>query len=344
MNDTLNDIMLNDIPLQFVQLQEKYKELSSFLLFKTMRRFQNGQIATLDFVNANELEAQRRDQFTREWEYLLDIGEKDPSKMDISKFAMDLYRYGIYRGNIGYKAKGINHLAPARLKRAFLDYYKVVGNMREIVDSIGENGDERFVRQFIANTGILYENPRNDRFTKTSLIKALENTKWYIKDVGNDTTKELGNEFTLVTDGTTPNGALLIDSETYIMTSSQGNSFVYTKLPRYHFNSPFVRYSRIEDYPKELLNKGEFRNNVLENVAAIAEATESKTGGTEYESNDRSLNATQTDALLGTNLSGEGLTPGKSTEGEIAQAAIQQAKGNDNRDAKNEPPCITVGK
>ena len=344
MNDTLNNIMLNDIPLQFVQLQEKYKELSSFLLFKTMRRFQNGQIATLDFVNANELEAQRRDQFTREWEYLLDIGEKDPSKMDISKFAMDLYRYGIYRGNIGYKAKGINHLAPARLKRAFTDYYKVVGNMREIVDSIGENGDERFVRQFIANTGILYENPRNDRFTKKSLLDALEGTKWYIKELDKDKTKELGDEFTLVTDGTTPNGALLIDSETYIMTSSLGNSFVYTKLPRYHFNSPFVRYSRIEDYPQEILKKDVFKNNTLENIAAIAEATESKTGGTEYESNDRSLNATQTDALLGTNLSGEGLTPSKSTEGEIAQAAIQQAKGNDNRDAENELSCMTVGK
>lgn len=344
MNDTLNDIMLNDIPLQFVQLQEKYKELSSFLLFKTMRRFQNGQIATLDFVNANELEAQRRDQFTREWEYLLDIGEKDPSKMDISKFAMDLYRYGIYRGNIGYKAKGINHLAPARLKRAFTDYYKVVGNMREIVDSIGNNGDERFVRQFIANTGILYENPRNHRFTKTSLIKALENTKWYIMNIGNDTTKELGDEFTLVTDGTTPDGALLIDSETYIMTSSLGNSFVYTKLPRYHFNSPFVRYSRIEDYPSELLNKGEFRNQTLENIAAIAEATESKTGGTEYETKEYGLNAVQASGALGIDLTDNGLTPGKNTEGEIAQAAVKEAQGNDNRDAKNEKPCLTVSK
>lgn len=344
MNDTLNDMMLNDIPLKFVHLQEKYKELSSFLIFKTMRRFQNGQIATLDFVNANELEAQRRDQFTREWEYLLDIGEKDPSKKDISDFARDLYRYGIYRGNIGYKAKGINHLAPARLKRAFTDYYKVVGNMREIIDSMGNNGDERFVRQFIANTGILYENPRNDRFTKKSLLDALEGTKWYIKELDKDKTKELGNEFTLVTDGTTPNGALLIDSETYIMTSSQGNSFVYTKLPRYHFNSPFVRYSRIEDYPEELLKKGEFRNNVLENIAAIAEATESKTGGTEYESNDYGLNAVQASAAIGIDLTNNGLTSGKSTEGEIAQAAIQQAKGNDNRDAKKEPPCMTVGK
>jgi hypothetical protein len=343
MNDTLNDIMLNDIPLQFVQLQEKYKELSSFLLFKTMRRFQNGQIATLDFVNANELEAQRRDQFTREWEYLLDIGEKDPSKMDISKFAMDLYRYGIYRGNIGYKAKGINHLAPARLKRAFTDYYKVVGNMREIVDSMGNNGDERFVRQFIANTGILYENPRNDRFTKKSLLDALEGTKWYIKELDKDKTKELGNEFILVTNGTTPNGALLIDSETYIMTSSLGNSFVYTKLPRYHFNSPFVRYSRIEDYPQEILKKDVFRNKTLENIAAIAKATESKTGGTEYESNDRSLNATQTDALLGTNLSGEGLTPGKSTEGEIAQKAMQEGQELDQEDAEKRKSCMMKG-
>ena len=326
MNDTLKDIMLNDIPLQFVHLQEKYKELSSFLLFKTMRRFQNGQIATLDFVNANELEAQRRDQFTREWEYLLDIGEKDPSKKDISDFARDLYRYGIYRGNIGYKAKGINHLAPARLKRAFTDYYKVVGNMRDIVDSMGKDGDERFVRQFIANTGILYENPRNHRFTKTSLIKALENNNWYIMNVGNDTTKELGNEFTLVTDGTTPDGALLIDSETYIMTSSQGNSFVYTKLPRYHFNSPFVRYSRIEDYPSELLNKGEFRNITLENIAAIAEATESKTGGTEYESNDYGLNAVQASAALGIDLTNNELTSGKSTEGGIAKDAIEEGK------------------
>jgi len=326
MNDTLNDMMLNDIPLKFVQLQEKYKELSSFLIFKTMRRFQNGQIATLDFVNVNELEAQRRDQFTREWEYLLDIGEKDPSKKDISDFARDLYRYGIYRGNIGYKAKGINHLAPARLKRAFTDYYKVVGNMREIVDSIGKNGDERFVRQFIANTGILYENPRNDRFTKTSLLKALENTKWYIKELDKDKTKELGDEFTLVIEGTTPNGALLIDSETYIMTSSQGNSFVYTKLPRYHFNSPFVRYSRIEDYPEELLKKGEFRNNVLENIAAIAEATESKTGGTEYESNDYGLNAVQASAAIGIDLTNNGLTSGKNTEGEIAKDAIEEGK------------------
>lgn len=339
MNDTLNDMMLNDIPLKFVHLQEKYKELSSFLIFKTMRRFQNGQIATLDFVNANELEAQRRDQFTREWEYLLDIGEKDPSKKDISDFARDLYRYGIYRGNIGYKAKGINHLAPARLKRAFTDYYKVVGNMREIVDSMGNNGDERFVRQFIANTGILYENPRNDRFTKKSLLDALEGTKWYIKELDKDKTKELGDEFTLVTDGTTPNGALLIDSETYIMTSSQGNSFVYTKLPRYHFNSPFVRYSRIEDYPRELLYKGEFRNNVLENIAAIAEATESKTGGTEYESNDYGLNAVQASAAIGIDLTNNGLTFGKNTEGEIAQAAMQEGQELDQEDAEKRPPC-----
>ena len=343
MNDTLNDMMLNDIPLKFVHLQEKYKELNSFLIFKTMRRFQNGQIATLDFVNANELEAQRRDQFTREWEYLLDIGEKDPSKKDISDFARDLYRYGIYRGNIGYKAKGINHLAPARLKRAFTDYYKVVGNMREIIDSMGNNGDERFVRQFIANTGILYENPRNDRFTKKSLLDALEGTKWYIKELDKDKTKELGDEFTLVTDGTTPNGALLIDSETYIMTSSQGNSFVYTKLPRYHFNSPFVRYSRIEDYPRELLNKGEFRNNVLENIAAIAEATEGKTGGAEYESNDYGLNAVQASAAIGIDLTNNGLISGKSTEGGIAKDSMQEGKKKPRKSEDGLESCLTVG-
>lgn len=344
MNDTLNNIMLKDISLQFTQLQEKYKELSSFLIFKTMRRFQNGQISTLDFVNANELEAQRRDQFTREWEYLLDIGVKDPSKKDISDFAINLYRYGIYRGNIGYKAKGINHLAPARLKRAFFDYYKVVGNMRNIVDSIGNNGDERFVRQFLANTGILYENPRNDRFTKKSLLDALESTKWYIKELDKDKTKELGKEFTLVTDGETPPGALLIDSETYVMTYSQGNSFVYTKLPRYHFNSPFVRYSRIEDYPSELLNKDEFRNQILENVAAIAEATESKTGGTEYEAKDYGLNAVQTSVAIGIDLTNNGLTSGKSTEGEIAQAAMQEGKNKPRKSEDGLESCIKVGK
>ena len=125
----------------------------------------------------------------------------------------------------------------------------------------------------------------------------------------------------MVTDGTTPDGALLIDSETYIMTSSLGNSFVYTKLPRYHFNSPFVRYSRIEDYPSELLKKDVFRNQTLENIAAIAEATESKTGGTEYETQDYGLNAVQASGALGIDLTDNGLTPSQTPEKQAVKAS-----------------------
>ena len=284
MNDNLNKSMFDDIPLQFIHLQEKYKELRSLLIFKTMKRVVEGQITSLDFVNANELEAQRRDQFTREWEYLLDVGlkaamvegdtpeaKKEREKSELFDFAINLYRYGLYRGNIGYKYKGINHLAPARLKRMFSGYGEVVGNMRTIVDSMN-NGDERFVRQFLSNNNVLYENYRNPRLTTNTFLGAIDvySEGWSVVGVEDiEKIDRLDDEFTLLTKGSTPPSSLLISGDTYIMTSSYGNSFTYTKLKQYFYNSPFVRYSRNEDFPEEYLDKGEFKSRYLDEIETI---------------------------------------------------------------------------
>nr|DAG99739.1 MAG TPA: hypothetical protein [Crassvirales sp.] len=293
MNDNLNETMFKDIPLQFIHLQEKYKELRSLLIFKTMKRVIEGQITSLDFVNANELEAQRRDQFTREWEYLLDVGikaamvegdtpeaKKEREKRELFDFAINLYRYGLYRGNIGYKYKGINHLAPARLKRMFNGYGEVVGNMRNIVDSMN-NGDERFVRQFLSNNNVLYENYKNPRLTANSFLGAIDvySEGWSvvgIDDIENIT--HLDDEFTLLTKGSTPPSSLLISGDTYIITSSYGSSFTYTKLKQYFYNSPFVRYSRYEDFPEEFLDKGEFKSRYLDEIETIAKLQEEQDG------------------------------------------------------------------
>lgn len=293
MNDNLKDSMFKDIPLQFIHLQEKYKELRSLLIFKTMKRVIEGQITSLDFVNANELEAQRRDQFTREWEYLLDVGikaamvegdtpeaKKEREKSELFDFAINLYRYGLYRGNIGYKYKGINHLAPARLKRMFSGYGEVVDNMRSIVDSMN-NGDERFVRQFLSNNNVLYENYRNPRLTANTFLGAIDvySEGWSVVGIEDiEKITHLDDEFTLLTKGSTPPSSLLISGDTYIMTSSYGSSFTYTKLPQYFYNSPFVRYSRNEDFPKEFLDKGEFKSRYLEDIETIAELQKEQDG------------------------------------------------------------------
>ena len=293
MNDNLNDFMLKDIPLQYIHLQEKYKELRSLLIFKTMRRVIEGQITSLDFVNANELEAQRRDQFTREWEYLLDVGikaamiegdtpeaKKEREKRELFDFAINLYRYGLFRGNIGYKYKGINHLAPARLKQMFSGYWEVVGNMRNIIDNMN-NGDERFIRQFLSNNNVLYENYKNPRLTANSFLGAIDvySEGWSVVGIEDiEKITHLDDEFTLLTKGSTPPASLLISGDTYILSSSYGNSFTYTKLPQYFYNSPFVRYSRNEDFPEELLDKGEFKNNYLDEIEAIARLQEEQDG------------------------------------------------------------------
>lgn len=293
MNDNLKETMFKDIPLQFIHLQEKYKELRSLLIFKTMKRVIEGQITSLDFVNANELEAQRRDQFTREWEYLLDVGikaamvegdtpeaKKEREKQELFDFAINLYRYGLYRGNIGYKYKGINHLAPARLKRMFSGYEEVVGNMRNIVDSMN-NGDERFVKQFLSNNNVLYENYRNPRLTANTFLGAIDvySEGWSVVGVEDiEKITHLDDEFTLLTKGSTPPSSLLISGDTYIITSSYGSSFTYTKLKQYFYNSPFVRYSRYEDFPKEFLDKGEFKSRYLDDIEAIDKLREEQDG------------------------------------------------------------------
>jgi hypothetical protein len=293
MNDNLNETMFKDIPLKFIHLQEKYKELRSLLIFKTMKRVIEGQITSLDFVNANELEAQRRDQFTREWEYLLDVGikaamvegdtpeaKKEREKRELFDFAINLYRYGLYRGNIGYKYKGINHLAPARLKRMFNGYGEVVGNMRNIVDSMN-NGDERFVKQFLSNNNVLYENYRNPRLTANTFLGAIDvySEGWSVVGIDNiENITRLDDEFTLLTKGSTPPSSLLISGDTYIITSSYGSSFTYTKLKQYFYNSPFVRYSRYEDFPEEFLDKDEFKSRYLDDIEAIDKLREEQDG------------------------------------------------------------------
>lgn len=347
MNDNLNKSMFDDIPLQFLHLQEKYKELRSLLIFKTMKRVVEGQITSLDFVNANELEAQRRDQFTREWEYLLDVGlkaamvegdtpeaKKEREKSELFDFAINLYRYGLYRGNIGYKYKGINHLAPARLKRMFSVYGEVVGNMRTIVDSMN-NGDERFVRQFLSNNNVLYENYRNPRLTTNTFLGAIDvySEGWSVVGVEDiEKIDRLDDEFTLLTKGSTPPSSLLISGDTYIITSSYGNSFTYTKLKQYFYNSPFVRYSRNEDFPEEYLDKGEFKSRYLDEIETIAKLQD-EADGKALTLNKRGkgdgANAAATNAAI--TLFGN--------EQEIAQAATQQAQGNDNRDAEKRKHC-----
>ena len=293
MNDNLKETMFKDIPLQFIHLQEKYKELRSLLIFKTMKRVIEGQITSLDFVNANELEAQRRDQFTREWEYLLDVGikaamvegdtpeaKKEREKRELFDFAINLYRYGLYRGNIGYKYKGINHLAPARLKRMFSGYEEVVGNMRNIVDSMN-NGDERFIKQFLSNNNVLYENYRNPRLTANTFLGAIDvySEGWSVVGIDNiEEITRLDDEFTLLTKGSTPPASLLISGDTYIITSSYGSSFTYTKLKQYFYNSPFVRYSRYEDFPEEFLDKDEFKSRYLDDIEAVAKLREEQDG------------------------------------------------------------------
>ena len=71
-----------------------------------------------------------------------------------------------------------------------------------------------------------------------------------------------------MTKGSTPPSSLLISGDTYIITSSYGSSFTYTKLKQYFYNSPFVRYSRYEDFPEEFLDKDEFKSRYLDDIEA----------------------------------------------------------------------------
>lgn len=321
MSKDLDAYMLQDIPLIFTQLTQKYPELKSYLLFRTMQLVDYGNYLTLDFINANELESQRRDQFTREWESLLDAGEKDPSKQDLSDFARNLYRYGLYRGMIGYSRDGINHLAPARLKKTFTDYNDVLSNMRSIIDSNrGSNG--RFVYQFFANTSVLQDNPRIPLYSDEKLLDMLSSLNLRVKDANFNV-----DSFIVYEDDQAgvPPTVLKTQHGIFLQKPLSNYRYEYTRLPDYYSNSPFVRYSTSEDFPSYMLD-----GNIIHPEDDLKKMDESES--TDYPIEDYSNDDDFTDFAV-RNSNQEEL--------DIISELIEKGKQSPRKDANGETSCIT---
>lgn len=258
MNITKAKELLRTIPLVYSQLINKYPELKSMLLFKTLNQNLIGNIVTLDFNSIVELNAQNRDQFTREWDELLDMGIQDPNKKEITEFAKDLYIYGLHRGMIGYKFRGINHLAPKRLKLLLTDYISTIRSIPTVMSTM-EDIDINFISQLLANrvldiNVIKYTNENFETRANTDgfQIEYGKNGDDYISISEFDENNSFANIF-------------YIEDNLYLKIGFKDGSSIFRLLPNYSKNSPFIRYDLQNNMPEYIVDGNIYKPEIEEN-------------------------------------------------------------------------------
>ena len=136
---------LNDYLNKFIDLRNKYPELSENLFFKRLKLTQpllkDGlKLRLLQFSNAGSLSKLQKEQISLSWEML----DRSDNK-EISDFVKELFDYFSYVGGFNFNAINPSYLTPISVKLENSNYI----NALKAINNLTKEETNRFIYQFV---------------------------------------------------------------------------------------------------------------------------------------------------------------------------------------------------
>ena len=139
------DYYLNDYLNKFIDLKNKYPELSKNLFFKRLKLTQplltDGlKLRLLQFSNAGSLRKLQKEQISLSWEMLYRSDNKE-----ISDFVKELFDYFSYVGGFNFNAINPSYLTPISVKLENSNYI----NALKAIKNLTKEETTKFIYQFV---------------------------------------------------------------------------------------------------------------------------------------------------------------------------------------------------
>lgn len=141
---TARNYFINEFPSHYVQLMRDNPTVENLGFFKSLkikRKDHKSSADSLVFKRPGKINSITKDEYTKDWESLL-----DSSNPKINKLAEDLVRYEFFRSGFSFNPLGFAHLTPVRVQQK-LDGY--IEDNRKIITEIDDYS--QFVEQYIYN-------------------------------------------------------------------------------------------------------------------------------------------------------------------------------------------------
>lgn len=139
------EYFINEFPNEFQKIVAQNPDIASLGLIqrlKVIKPFKSDLAnKVIMFKNVGSLNTRLKENYGRDWAYLLSSGNPVANKL-----ALDLFRYSIYRNGLGFGPNSFIHLAPVMVKMAIPEYRE------SLYSALDPNKTyDEFVLQFLRN-------------------------------------------------------------------------------------------------------------------------------------------------------------------------------------------------
>lgn len=134
---------INEFPADFKKIISNNPDIASLEFIKALKviKSKNSPVDSIVMKNSGSMNAQLRDSYTRDWEILLYMDNKEANKL-----AIDLFKYGFFRSGFEFGPQTFIHLAPVSVRLNIPEY---ISTLKNILNN--EDNYSNFVRQYVYN-------------------------------------------------------------------------------------------------------------------------------------------------------------------------------------------------